>query len=138
MKFEQSISINSDPIDIYSAYKNVSGWPTWDPETESASLEGDFVVGAVGKIKPKGAPTSKIKLIEVTPNQSFTVECNLPLCKMLFVHELNKVEQGTKVINQVIFTGLLAPVFGHMIGNSINKSLPDSLQGLKEYIELDS
>ena len=136
MKFEQSISINSNPAAIYSAYQNVSDWPKWDPETEAASLDGEFVVGSVGKIKPKGAPVSKIALTEVTPNKSFTVECNLPLCKMLFIHELNEIDNGTEVINQVIFTGLLAPIFGRLIGKGINKSIPDSLKGLKEYIEL--
>ena len=136
MQFERSTIINADAASVYSAYEDVSTWSTWDPETESAILNGDFQVGTIGKIKPKGAPVSKIKLIEVTPNESFTVECNLPLCKMLFVHELNTVEQGTEVINKILFQGLLAPIFGRLIGKSIDKSLPESLEGLKQFVEL--
>ena len=135
MKFEQSISINSNPAAIYTVYQNVSDWPIWDPETEAAALDGEFAVGSEGKVKPKGAPVSKITLTEVTPDKSFTVECNLPLCKMLFIHELNEIDEGTEVVNQVVFTGLLAPIFGRLIGKGIEKSIPDSLKGLKGYVE---
>lgn len=135
MKFEQSIIINRDPADIYAVFKNVSDWSTWDPETESASLDGDFTVGTTGKIKPKGAPISKIVLTEITENQSITVESGLPLCKMHFVHLLNKVDDGTEVIMQLIFSGFLGPLFGRLIGNGINKALSGSLQGLKDHME---
>jgi len=66
MKFEHSIFIDKSPKDVYLTYTNVSDWAIWDPETESASLNGEFVIGSTGKIKPKGAPESKIELIEVT------------------------------------------------------------------------
>lgn len=135
MKFEQSISIDAEPMEIFSEFSKVSDWPVWDPETEAAQLDGDFVVGTTGTIKPKGAPTSKIKLTEVTKNKSFTVECGLPLCKMHFVHLFEKVDSGTKVINQLEFTGLLAPLFGRLFGKSINKTIPESLKGLKSHIE---
>lgn len=138
MQFVQSILINSSPENIYSVYENVPSWNIWDPETESSSLDGEFVVGTTGKIKPKGAPESKVTLTEVTPNESFTVECGLPLCKMHFVHTLKAVDEGTEVTNEVNFTGLLAPIFGRLIGKSINKSLPDSLSSLKSYIESQS
>lgn len=135
MKFEHSIYIDKSPAEIYLAYANVSEWAIWDSETESASLAGEFAVGTTGKIKPKGAPESKMKLTEVTQNESFTVECNLPLCKMHFVHLLKKLDNNTEVTNQLIFTGLLAPIFGRLLGNSINKSIPGSLNGLKTHLE---
>lgn len=135
MKFEQSITISAEPHEVFSEYQKVSDWPKWDPETEAASIDGEFVVGATGKVKPKGAPDSKIQLIEVTEGRSFTIECKLPLCKMHFIHLMNKAESGTELINQVEFTGFLSPLFGRLIGNGINKGLPDSLAGLKKYIE---
>lgn len=135
MKFKHSIFIDRKPADIYSVYENVSGWPTWDLETESASIDGEFAVGTTGKIKPKGAPQSKIKLVEVTPDKSFTVECGLPLCKMSFVHILTEKDQGTDVVNEVNFTGLLAPLFSRMVGKAIDKTIPESLQGLKSFTE---
>lgn len=135
MQFEQSIYISDSPKNIYLAYENVSNWAVWDSETESASLSGEFVVGTTGKIKPKNAPESKIELIEVTKDKSFTVECGLPLCKMHFVHLLDQEAEGTKVTNQLIFSGFLAPIFSRLFGNSINRSILSSLNGLKKHID---
>ncbi len=135
MKIEHSISINSDPATVFAVYKDVPGWAQWDLEMESASLESDFAVGTQGKLKPKGSPESKILLTEVTENQSFTVECGLPLCKMHFIHQLTPSDSGTDVVNQLEFSGLLGPVFELLLGNSISKTIPTSLAGLKEFVE---
>ncbi|MDC0948067.1 SRPBCC family protein [Gammaproteobacteria bacterium] len=135
MKFEKSIEILADPAKVFNAYTDVSGWSLWDPEVEAASLFGDFEIGAIGSIKPKGAPKSKITLVEITENRSFTVECRLPLCKMHFVHLMHPTELGTHLINQVKFSGVLSPLFGRLIGNGINKGLPASLSGLKRHVE---
>jgi hypothetical protein len=136
MQFEESTFIAAAPAKIFSTYAAVSQWPSWDLEVESASLDDAFNLGGTGKIKPKGAPESKIELIELTENKSFTIECKLPLCKMHFVHVLS--EQGdssTNVKNQLIFTGFLAPLFGRLIGKGIAKTMPGTLLGLKHYIE---
>ncbi len=135
MKFERSITILAEPAEVFSAYTKVADWPIWDPEMDSASIDGEFIMGARGKIKPKGAPESKIELVEVTKDKSFTVECGLPLCKIHFEHILEKNGESTDLQNIVVFTGFLAPLFGRLIGKNIDKTLPDSLQGLKQYIE---
>jgi len=63
VKFEQTINISAEPSAVFEAYKDVSGWSQWDPETESASIEGSFSVGTAGKVKPKGSPESKIVIV---------------------------------------------------------------------------
>lgn len=138
MKFEEFVSISAVPHQIFSVYSAVASWPDWDAEVESASLNGEFRLGAEGKIKPKGAPESKITIVELTENQSFTVECNLPLCKMRFIHLINAAGGGSKVINRLEFTGLLSPLFVRLIGKSISKTMPHTLSGLKTYIETKS
>ncbi len=135
MKFEESILIVATPSKIFSAYAAVTDWPVWDAEVEYASIEGEFKVGAEGKIKPKGAPESKIKIIELTEMKSFTLECKLPLCKMHFIHIITTEGAGSRVKNLLEFTGLLAPLFGRLIGKSIYKTMPNSLAGLKKYVE---
>jgi hypothetical protein len=135
MKFEESISILAEPQHVFSVYSAVAGWPAWDSEVEYASLNGEFKLGAEGKIKPKGAPESKIKITELTDMKSFTIECNLPLCKMHFIHVITPEGDGSIVKNMLEFTGLLAPLFGRLIGKSIYKTMPSSLAGLKKHIE---
>ena len=135
MQFEEKISINATAEAVFAAYENVAGWPQWDPDTLSSQLDGPFEQGTKGKLKPKQGPETKIQLIEVSKNKSFTVECKLPLCKMHFVHELLPADQTTEVTNKIIFSGLLAPVFGRFIGKEIKDTLPASLAGLKQFLE---
>jgi Polyketide cyclase / dehydrase and lipid transport len=135
MNFQHSVNIAAKPADIFNLYANVDGWPKWDPEVIESSINGTFTPGAIGMIKPKGGPKSKIELIEVKPNVGFTIQCKLPLCVMTFGHELVPEGSTTTATHRVTFTGLLAPLFGRLIGTGIERTLPTSLQGLKQAAE---
>jgi hypothetical protein len=135
MKFEDSIKIIASPAQVFAVYKDVSSWPTWDPETVSASIDGDFAVGTTGKIKPGKEPETKITWVEVTRDKSFTVECKLPLCKMQFIHEMTVENDQTLVVNKIELTGLLSSIFGLLIGSKLKQGVHQSLLGLKGHIE---
>jgi len=135
MQFEEKIVVVAPADVVYSVYQNIAGWPDWDSDVLSSELNGPFETGSKGKLKPKQGPETKFQLIEVTKNQSFTVECKLPLCKMHFVHELIPTDQNTEVTNKIIFSGLLSPLFSRLIGKEIKDTVPASLRGLKEHIE---
>jgi len=136
MQFNEKIVINAPVEKVFAAYENVSGWSEWDPDVVSSHLDGAFEVGTFGKLKPKGGPTTKIQVTSVSKNESFTVECKMPLCKMEFIHELTEsAEHSTEVVNKIIFTGPLGPVFGRMIGKGIAETMPGSLKGLKQHLE---
>ncbi|MDB4223424.1 SRPBCC family protein [Granulosicoccus sp.] len=135
MKFEDSITIDTTPEQVFLTYKDVANWPTWDPETVSASIDGDFVVGSTGKIKPGKEPETKITWVEVTPDKSFTVECKLPLCKMQFIHEMTAQNGRTLVVNKIELTGILASIFGLLIGSKLKQGVRQSLLGLKQHLE---
>ncbi|MFT6641952.1 MAG: hypothetical protein ACI9US_002948 [Gammaproteobacteria bacterium] len=135
MKFEDSIKIIASPAQVFAVYKDVANWPTWDPETVAASINGDFVVGTTGKIKPGKEPETKITWVEVTRDKSFTVECKLPLCKMQFIHEMTAENDQTLVVNKIELTGLLSSIFGLLIGSKLKQGVHQSLLGLKAHIE---
>jgi hypothetical protein len=136
MQFESSTQINATRAAVFSLYANVPGWPTWDPDIKAASLDGDFVSGAKGVITPNGGPKSEIIFTEVVKSKKFTAQCKLPLCTMRFEHELDDASgKGTKATHRVIFQGLLAPLFGRLIGSGMRKTLPHALAGLKQAAE---
>ena len=135
VQIEDSIRITTTPAHVFTIYKDVENWPTWDPETVSASIDGDFEVGATGKIKPGKEPETKITWVEVTPDKSFTVECKLPLCKMQFIHEMTAENDETLVVNKIVLTGLLSSIFGLLIGSKLKHGVHESLAGLKQHIE---
>jgi Polyketide cyclase / dehydrase and lipid transport len=135
MKFEASTQIQAPSATIFALYANVSGWPTWDPDVKSATVDGAFVRGAKGVIVPNGGPKSEIVFTEVVKNKSFAAQCKLPSCIMRFEHELDDSGSGTKATHRVIFQGFLAPLFGRLIGSGMRKTLPHALAGLKKAAE---
>ncbi len=135
MQFQEEIFIAASPEKVFSLYKNVSGWSSWDAEVKASSINGSFQSGTFGSLQPSSGPKAKITFTEVVNNRSFTVESKLPLCVMRFEHELTPSPSGTKALHKVTFQGFLAPIFGRLIGSQIRKGLPKTLQGLKRVSE---
>lgn len=135
MQFEEHAVIAAPVGQVFSLYVDVAGWSRWDQDVKSASIQGEFVSGARGTLQPTQGPKANIIFTEVVPNRSFTVESKLPLCVMRFEHELMGNTAQTKVVHRVLFKGILAPLFGRLIGNQIRKGLPHTLQGLKRAAE---
>lgn len=117
--------------EIWQKYSDVSTWNTWDKETESSSLDGQFVVGGTGTVKPKGSPSSKFTLTELTVNKSFTVTCAMPGAQIQFHHSLNqKTVDTVEITHSVELVGLLAPVWKLLIGTSLVKGLDSTIENL--------
>jgi hypothetical protein len=135
MQLFEEIEIQAPAGVIFGLYANVAQWPTWDPEVKAASIEGPFVSGAKGVVHPHGGPKSAVVFTSVTPNQSYHAECKLPLCKMRFEQLLTATATGTKARHTVVFEGLLAPIFGRLIGGGMKKTLPKVMVSLKEHAE---
>lgn len=135
MIIEERINIKASQEKIYSIYEDVSGWSEWDHDVASSSIDGELMKGSTGKLKPTKGPESKIQITEATKNLSFTTTSKLPLCTMDFAHKLIPLGDETEVIHTVSFTGVLAPIFGRLIGSGIAKGLPTSLLELKKHIE---
>jgi hypothetical protein len=135
MKFESSIQVNAPAPTIFALYADVPNWPRWDTDVKLATLSGPFASGATGVVHPNGGPKSTLNFIEVRPNQGFVATCKLPLCVMRFEHELSPQGRGTQVTHRVLFQGLLAPLFGRLIGSGMQKTLPHALANLKKVAE---
>lgn len=133
--FEAKILINASPACIFRLYSDVEGWKNWDPEVEWSEMDGAFVASSYGNLKPPKGPALGIHLVDVKDNQSFTVESKLPLCRVLFEHELIPKGASTEVRHRVSFSGLLSPLFAYLIGRKIDAGFPRTLAGLKEIAE---
>jgi Polyketide cyclase / dehydrase and lipid transport len=135
MQIESSILIKTPASTIYALYADVAHWNTWDPDLQSSSIDGTFANGATGEVVPKGGPKSKVVFSHIVPNTSFHVACKLPLCTMRFEHELQPQSHGTEATHRVVFEGLLAPLFGRLIGSGMRKTLPHAMESLKKAAE---
>lgn len=134
-QFSEEITVNTIPERIFALYEDVNNWKQWDPDVASSSLSGPFTAGTIGKLTPTKGPEAKIEIVSVVKNRSFTVQSRLPLCTMIFEHELLPITGSTHVIHKVSFTGPLAFFFGRIVGIQIRKGLPGTLRGLKKAVE---
>jgi len=134
MDFANSITINASKETIFAHYADVANWPVWDKEIKAVTLDG-LHVGSTGSLQPRSGPKAMIMISELTTNTSFTVTSKLPLCKMQFGHELTSMGETTKATHSVGFSGPLAFLFRRLIGREIKRTLPTTLQGLKEVSE---
>src|SRR5688572_30908298 len=108
MQIEHRITVSARPERIFGIYEDVQNWPTWDPDTKSASLDGPFRVGSRGWLTPSKGNTVPMVLTAVVPHRSFTVESKIPLFRMVFEHELLPSGSNTEVVHRVTFSGLLS------------------------------
>lgn len=135
MKITESIRIKSSPEIIFNLYQDTASWPIWDPEVSFVNMPNGLNLGAQGILKPKSGPKAVIKITEFTEGKSFTVTSKLPLCRMLFKHELIRDNQETVVKHSICFSGPFQVLFKYLIGRSIKKSLPSTLHSLKKFVE---
>jgi uncharacterized protein YndB with AHSA1/START domain len=135
MQFESTTTIQATPAAIFAIYADMAQWPSWDPDLKAASLQGAMVSGAVGEVQPHSGPKSKLAFVEVVSNKHLRMECKLPLGMMHFDYELQAQGDATLVTHRTTFSGLLAPLWGRLIGSGMKKSLPAALAGLKRKAE---
>lgn len=130
-----SIMISAPREVVFRLYRDVAAWPTWDKETIDVELKQGLQPGAAGWLKPRHGPKAEIRVKDVIPLESFTVEGQLPFCRMIFGHDLQSVSGQTSVTHWVRFEGPLAFLFQRLIGAGIDASLPSTLLGLKHASE---
>jgi Polyketide cyclase / dehydrase and lipid transport len=128
---EERITIHAPAALIFAIYADVAHWHTWDPDTQSASLNGPFAVGTTGMLAPTQGRPVRIKLVAVQPDRSFTVVGAIPGFSMQFDHELTVRGSDTEVVHRVSFSGFLRFIFGPLVGAQVRKGLPKTMLSLK-------
>lgn len=131
MKVEHRILVTTSAEKIFRIYEDVENWNTWDPDTKSAHIDGPFATGTMGRLTPTKGSTVPMRLTSVKKNEHFTVESKIPLFRMVFEHELIERNGSTEVVHRVMFSGLLSPLLGRLVGATVQKGLPVTLARLK-------
>lgn len=113
----------------------MAGWNRWDQTVESSRLEGAFVEGAPGSLKPKGGPATRFVLTHVEPQAAFTNRSRLPLGSLEFVHTLRLEGDETVITHRVDMEGPLTFLFRIVIGENIARTLPAVVERLARAAE---
>lgn len=138
MQIESTITINTKPAEIFNIYSQVNQWAKWDPDTISASLDGNFTSKSVINLESKSGGCIQVRLLEVIKNQSFVTESKLLSCSIRFEHCLQPMENKTFVKHKIVFSGFLNFIFYLLLKNKMKGSLNQTLLALKNYAETNS
>ena len=129
--YSEQVKTDADAVQIWTMWKNAEAWPEWDSELEWVKLEGPFKTGTKGKMQPVGGPAVDFTLIEVLQHKKFVDRARLPLTTLDFSHTYES-EHGNSayICHSVTMKGLLAPIFGFVLGRKIKKHLRASMEDL--------
>ena len=113
---------------MWKLFSDVNNWHTWDKEIEWAKMEGEFSKGNHFMMRPKGGPNVKIKLVETTPNKSFTDFTKFPLAKMYGTHTFENTSEGLKITTTMKVQGILDFLWIKLVAQKIVDGLPIEMQ----------
>jgi hypothetical protein len=134
-KAEFTKSAQATPEALWERWADVSNWPEQDDSLQSASINGPFAVGSVITLKPKGSPTVKVQLIEVTKLKSFSSTGQLPLAKLQFDHKVKSDAGKIEFTQSVTISGPLAWLFSRLMGNTMSTNLEARMTKLAKLLD---
>lgn len=127
----EAVNTNATSKQIWSIWKSPQDWPRWDRELEWVKMEGPFAKGSTGTMKPRGGPIVFFELTTVEEDHQFIDRAKLPLTTMEFIHRYEEMADGTgRIVHTVEMRGLLAPLFGRVIGTKIRAHLRAAMEEL--------
>lgn len=118
--------------DVWRLWADVNHWPSWHGDLDYCKMEGDFVVGNHFKLKPKGAPAVKIKLIEIEEGQKFTDCTRFFGAKMYDTHRVEEIAEGLLLSNILIVTGPLKFLWIKLVAQHVADTVPQEMDALVE------
>jgi hypothetical protein len=137
MKFSHTLKTSATPEKIWAIWTDVEHWAQWDTELANACLESTFALGSIGKLTPKTGQVSRFEISQLSLGESYTIAVQLPLCKLNIYRYLQSQSDGTYFTHEVSFQGLLAVVFGSLLGLKFQAVLPSVMANIKRIAEVE-
>ena len=121
--YSQTVS-GISTAELWAVWTDVNQWHSWQPDIDSATLDGAFVSGAVLRFKPKGGPLIPITLTQVEPERLFVDLTKFPGAKMLDDHEIIPRGESLEIKTTIRLSGPLAWLWRRLVVNDIVRGLP--------------
>ena len=121
---------------FFARWADMATWPEWNTDTEWVRLDGPFVRGATGVLKPKGGP--KVRFVVETLTDSDFVDVSLLRgARLTFAHHIVAVDAGSRVEVAVSLDGPLSKFWSLVLGKGLKASLQRDLDLLVQTAEAD-
>lgn len=120
-----------EPDAFFARWADMATWPEWNTDTEWVRLDGPFVQGATGVLKPKGGPKVRFEVTVLEPGREFTDVSRLFGARLTFRHLVGRTAEGaTRVDVEVTLTGPLGAVWRAVLAKGIRQALPADMERL--------
>lgn len=122
--YVETVNTKASAEQVWAVWVDAKNWPQWDDQLEWVKWDGPFIEGAIGTMKPTDGPVVKFVLSEVKEFSNFSDRAKLPLTTVDFIHTYEATADGNGIIvHKVEMRGILAPLFGRVIGSKIRTHL---------------
>jgi Polyketide cyclase / dehydrase and lipid transport len=118
LSYDASTITRADPGAAWAAWTDVGSWSAYE-HIESASIDGEFRVGARITTKAKRFPRSSLTVTHADRPHVWTDESRSPGMRMTFDHVIEPDESGTRLTERVQIAGPL----GHLLGPLMRRRL---------------
>lgn len=120
-RFETTTELT--PEQLWPVLADVAKWPAVDHNIERLDIREQPAPGVAFTLKPKGGPTLSFRIGQFEPPTRYSDICRMPLATMETVHELVP-GPVTTVRVRIEIAGLLAPLWGRLVGRTHAAGLP--------------
>ena len=131
---EARITSAAAPAAFFARWADMATWPEWNADTEWVRLDGPFVTGATGVLKPKGGPKVKFVVAQLSETE-FTDVSKLFGARLTFRHLVSTGAAGTEVSVAVTLAGPLSFLWNAILGKGIKATIQRDLDSLAAVAE---
>jgi len=119
------------PGAVFDRWADMGSWPEWDGALAWIRLDGPFVAGMTGELKPRRGPKSRFVVESLEPGSGFTTVSTVPGGRLRIRHRTEERADGrTDVTAEVSIDGTLARIWAVLLGRSIRRSTPPGVARL--------
>jgi len=137
--FKYSTQTSASKATIWRLWTDVENWKQFDVVLEYSYLEDDanFAEDARGYLKADGAPRVGFEIQQLKPDESFTVNVEIPLYQAIKQQRYFEPSAiGTTVFtHEVRFSGGLSPLVYLLLQRNYKRETQDVVQRLKNLAE---
>ncbi|MFD6162752.1 hypothetical protein ACFWF7_23015 [Nocardia sp. NPDC060256] len=117
------------PAAFFAKWADMATWPEWNNDTEWVRLDGPFVQGATGTLKPKGGPKVPF-VVERLSDTEFVDVSKLIGARLTFDHQIAVADGRTTISVTVSIDGPLRWLWTKVMGGDLAKSVRPDLDAL--------
>jgi hypothetical protein len=130
---EHSADSEASPEAVWRRYVDVENWREWAQKgVEESSIDGEFEVGTKGVTKAPNLPRARFELVAVEPERRFASKSKVPGGTLLFEHEIEPTDGGTRITHRARLDGPLAFIWSPLLGRLVEREMPEGVERLAE------